>query len=173
MAKKMKDFQIYKCPYCSCQYYDKNAKDGRKVGNPVLECPECKKKSYTPSILEPALISKDRYFNVRFSSLYGNLRIALIIIYAIFLFLLLIKRDLFLGIGFVGLSVVLYAFYELARFSHKKKFLKSDVYEKDIAVSLKRLADPKYAVMVIKNQGIEKQSIFYYEFKNSNEDAVL
>ena len=173
MAKKMKDYQIYKCPYCSCEYYDKSARDGRKVGNPVLECPECNKKSYTPSILEPALISKDRYFNIRFSSLYGNLRIALIIIYAVFLFILLIKRELYLGIGFVGLSVVLYAFYEIAKFSHKKNFLKSDAYQKELVLSLKRLSEPKYAAMVICKQGVQEDSIFYHELTRKKEDVSL
>lgn len=166
MAKNMKDYQIYKCPYCSCEYYDKSVKDEKKVGNPMIECPECKKKSYRSSVLEPALISSDRYFGVRFSSLYGNLRIALIIIYAVFLFLILVKRELYLGIGFIGLSIVLYAFYELARFSHKKKFLKSEAYEKELVSSLKRLSDPKYAAMVIREQGVEENSVFYHELKN-------
>ena len=173
MAKKMKDYQIYKCPYCSCQYYDKSARGGRRVGNPMIECPECKKKSYRSSVLEPALISKDRYFGVRFSSLYGNLRIALIIIYAVFLFLILIKRELYLGIGFVGLSVVLYAFYELAKFSHKKNFLKSEVYEKELVSSFKRLSDPKYASMVIGEQGIDEDSLFFYEVIKKKEDTDL
>lgn len=169
MARKMKDYQIYKCPYCSCEYYDSTAKEGRKVGDPMLECPECKKKSYRSSILEPALISGNRYFGVRFASFYGNLRIGIILIYVAFLLVILIKRDLMLGICLVGIAVALYAIYELVRISHRSSFLKSDIYNNEIAKSLKRLSDVSYAAMVIKSQGIDETSVYYYELYKDEE----
>ncbi|MBQ8209142.1 MAG: hypothetical protein IJZ35_00965 [Clostridia bacterium] len=166
MAKKLKDYKIYRCPYCACEYYDSTARKGRKVGDPMLECPVCNKKSYRNTILEPALISGDKYFGIRFASLYGNLRVSLIIVYAAFLFCILVKRELMLGICLVGVSVALYALYELLRLQHKSKFLKSEAYDNEISRSLKRLEDPAYAAMVIRNQGIDEESVYFFELYN-------
>ncbi len=168
---KKKDYKVYKCPHCSCEYYDKTAKKGRKVGNPILECPECGKKSYRSSISEPALISAEKFFGIRFSSRYGNMRIALILIYAAFLFVILVKKELVLGVGLVGLSVALYAMYELIRISHRRKYLKSESYNKEIELSMKRLSNISYAARVIKDQGIDAESVYYYELKNKSEEA--
>lgn len=160
---KMKDYQIFKCPYCSCEYYDRTARNGKKVGDPMIECPQCGKKSYRATILEPALISGKRYFDIHFSSFYGNFRIVLILIYAVFLFFILMKRDFILGVCLVGIAVALYAVYELIRVFHRSSFLKSDYYDKEISYSLKRLADISYAKMVINKQGIDETSVYYYE----------
>lgn len=174
MAKKLKDYKIYKCPYCSCEYYDSTARKGRKVGDPMLECPECGKKSYRNTILEPALISEDTYFNVRFAELYGNLRISLIIVYALFLFLILVQREVMLGVCLVGVSVILYALYELLRVRHKSEFLSSEEYDEELSKSLKRLEDPRYALMVMKGQGIDEESVYFFELYNKNtEDEKL
>ena len=89
MAGKIKDWMLFKCPYCSCEYYDRTARKGKKVGDPMVQCPVCGKKSYRKSILEPALIGGKRYFDIKFSSLYGNFRIGIILIYAVFLFVIL------------------------------------------------------------------------------------
>ncbi len=165
----MKDYKIYRCPYCSCEYYDRTAKDGRKVGDPMLQCPECKKKSYRSSILEPALISGNRYFGIRFASLYGNIRIGLILLYAVFLFIILVKKEFLLGVCLVGIAVVLYTIYELVRIYHRNSFLKSDLYNSEISRSLARLADVEYAAMIIKNQGIDETSVYYFELHNTKE----
>lgn len=169
MAKKLKDYKVYKCPHCSCEYYDKTAKKGRNVGNPLLECPECKKKSYRSSVLEPALISADKYFGIRFASLYGKLRVGLIIIYALFLVAITMKKELMLGVGLVSLAAALYALYELIKLRHKKKFIKSEVYDKEIEASLNRLSVPAYAAMIIRDQGIEEESVYFYEINNKEE----
>ncbi len=168
---KMNDYKVYKCPHCNSEYYDKTAKKGKKVGNPILECPQCGKKSYRSSILEPALISANKFFSIRFASLYGNLRIALILIYAAFLFVILLKKDFMLGICFVGISFVLYAIYELIRINHRKKVVKSAEYDKEIESSMKRLSNIRYAATVIKDQGIDAESVYYYELKNKSEKA--
>lgn len=168
---RMKDYQIFKCPFCSCEYYDRTARDGKKVGDPMIKCPQCGNKSYRATILEPALISGKRYFDIYFSSLYGNLRIGLILIYAVFLFIILMKRDFVLGVLLVGISVALYVTYELIRIFHRNSFLKSDDYNKEIAYSLQRLADMQYAKMVISKQGIDETSVYYYELYNSDSDG--
>lgn len=167
---RMKDFQIFKCPFCACEYYDETARDGKKVGNPMIVCPQCGKKSYRSTILEPALISGKRHFDIRFSSLYGNLRIGLILIYALFLFLILIRRDFMLGVLLVGIAVSLYASYELIRIFHRNSFLKSDEYDYEINASLERLSDMSYAKMVIEKQGIDETSVYYYELYNNDDE---
>lgn len=167
---KIKDYQIFKCPYCSCEYYDSSARDGKKVGDPMIECPQCGKKLYRHTVLEPALISGKRYFNIRYSSFYGNFRIVLILIYAVFLFFILVKRDFIMGICLVGISVALYAVYELIRIFHRNSFIKSDYYNNEISLSLKRLSDIPYAKMVIEKQGIEETSVYYYELMQSKNE---
>lgn len=168
--KKIKDYQIFKCPYCSCEYYDSSARNGKKVGDPMIECPQCGKKLYMPTVLEPALIGGKRYFNIRYSSFYGNFRIVLILIYAVFLFFILVKRDFIMGLCLVGISVALYAVYELIRVFHRNSFLKSDYYNNEISLSLKRLSDIPYAKMVIEKQGIEETSVYYYELQQSKNE---
>ncbi len=163
MAKRMKDYQIFKCPYCDCEYYDSTAKKGKNIGNPMLECPCCGKKSYRSSILEPALIGGNRYFNIRFSSLYGNLRIGLILIYAVFLFFILMTKNLTLAIYLVVAAAFLYMLYEIIRISHRHSFLGSDEYDDEITDSLERLDDEEYAQMIINLQGMEEESVYYYE----------
>ncbi len=165
---RMKDYQIFKCPFCSCEYYDRTARKGKKVGDPMIMCPQCSKKSYRKTIFEPALISGKRYFDIYFSSLYGNLRIGLILIYALFLFIILMKRELILGVCLAGIAVVLYAAYELIRIFHRNSFLRSDAYEKEIAYSLQRLSDMSYAKMVIRSQGIDETSVYYYELHSGD-----
>ena len=167
MTEKMKDWQIYKCPYCSCEYYDRTARKGRKVGDPMIECPNCQKKSYRESILEPALIGGKRFFDIRFSSAYGNIRIGLILIYAVFLFFILVKRDFVMAMCFIAAAVVLYCLYEIIRVCHRKSYLASEEYHTEIAYSLKRLADQSYAKMVISAQGMDKDSVYYYELNES------
>lgn len=163
MAKRMKDYQIFKCPFCSCEYYDSKARKGKTVGNPMLECPSCGKKSYRSSILEPALIGGNRYFDIRFSSLYGNLRIGLILIYAVFLFFILVTKNLTLAIYLVVAAAFLYMLYEIIRISHRRNYLGSDEYDSEITNSLDRLSDEEYAGMIINMQGMEEDSVYYYE----------
>lgn len=171
MAKtRMRDYQIFKCPFCACEYYDKTAREGKKVGNPMIVCPHCSKKSFVSTILEPAVISGKRYFDIRFSSLYGNLRIGLILIYAVFLFFILISRDFMLGVMLVGVAVALYAVYELVRICHRNSFLNSDEYDNEISESLERLSDTSYAKMIADRQGIDETSIYYYELYNDEEE---
>ncbi len=165
--KKMKDYQIFRCPYCSCEYYDRTATKGKKVGDPIIVCPQCSKQSYRNTILEPALLSGNRFFDINFSSLYGNIRIALIVIYAIFLFMILIKRSLVLGICLICVSVALYSLYELARVFHRNSFLKSQEYEKELTYSLERLSDEDYAQLVIGMQGVDDTSVYYYNLQNA------
>lgn len=171
MAKRMKDYQIFKCPYCSCEFYDSTAKKGRKVGDPMLECPACGKKSYRSSVLEPAIIGGKRFFDVKFSSLYGNLRIGLILIYAVFLFIILVTKDIALSISMVLAALILYLLYEVVRIAHRSSFLRSDEYDLEITRSLERLADGDYARMIIKAQGLEEDSVYYYELYR--EDDIL
>ena len=163
MAKRMKDYQIFKCPFCRCDYYDSTARDGKKVGNPMIECPQCGKKSYRKTILEPALISEKRYFDIRYSSLYGNLRIGLILIYAVFLFFILVTMDMVLSMCFIASAILLFLMYLMIRMFHKRNVLRSKEYEKEIARSLERLADTAYAAMVIKTQGMDADSVYFYE----------
>lgn len=163
MAKRMKDYQIFKCPFCRCDYYDSTARDGKKVGNPMIECPQCGKKSYRKTILEPALISEKRYFDIRYSSLYGNLRIGLILIYAVFLFFILVTMDMVLSMCFIASAILLFVMYLMIRMFHKRNVISSKEYEKEIARSLERLADTAYAAMVIKTQGMDADSVYFYE----------
>ena len=163
MAKRMKDYQIFKCPFCSCEYFDSTARNGKRVGDPMIECPQCGKKSYNKTILEPALISGKRFFDIRFSSLYGNLRIGLILIYAVFLFVILLTKDFTLAMCFIGSAVMLYALYFMIRIFHRNNFLKGNVYEYELKISLERLANTSYAAMVINTQGLDEDSVYYYE----------
>ena len=163
MAKRMKDYQIFKCPFCACEYYDSTARDGKKVGDPIIECPQCGKKSYRKSILEPALISERRFFDIRYSSLYGNVRIGLILIYAVFLFFILVTMDFTLSMCFITAAVMLFALYLTAKLCHKRMVINSREYEMEIARSLERLSDTSYAGMVIKNQGMDADSVYFYE----------
>lgn len=167
MAKRMKEYQIFRCPYCACEYYDSTARKGKKVGDPMMVCPNCSEKSYRSSILEPALIGGKRYFDIRFSSLYGNFRIALILIYAAFLFVILVTKDMKLSICLVVAAVLLYILYEVARFAHRNMVLGSDAYDTEITQSLERLADEGYARMVIGSQGLDEDSVYYYELHRS------
>lgn len=163
MAKRMKDFQIFRCPFCNCEYYDSTAKKGKNIGNPMMECPSCGKLSYRSSILEPALIGGNRYFNIRFSSLYSNLRIVIILIYAVFLFFILTSKNFTLAIYLVVAAAFLYMLYEIIRICHRHSFLGSDKYDAEISESLERLGDEEYAQMIINLQGIEEDSVYYYE----------
>lgn len=165
----MKDYQIFKCPYCACEYYDKTARNGKKVGDPMIECPSCKKKSYRSSILEPALIGADKYFNIRFASHYGNLRIGIIIIYAVFLFLILTKRDLVLSLGLVAAAAVILILYGVIQLIHKRMYLRSAEYDNELNYSLKRMENPAYAKMVIAAQGLESDSVYYYEINENKQ----
>lgn len=163
MAKKMKDYQIFRCPHCACEYYDSTAKKGKKVGDPMMECPSCGKKSYRNTILEPALIGGKRCFDIRFSSLYGNFRIVLILIYAAFLFAILVTKDMTLSICLVAAAGLLLLLYEITRIGHRSIYLKSDEYNLEITRSLERLADDNYAFSVAKSQGMDEDSVYYYE----------
>ena len=69
MTRKMNDYQIIKCPHCCCEYYDSNAKDGDDVGDPKTQCPACGNVSYRNSILEPAIIGGNKFFEVKFAPL--------------------------------------------------------------------------------------------------------
>ena len=115
MAEKIKDWMLFKCPYCSCEYYDRTARKGKKVGDPMVQCPVCGKKSYRKSILEPALIGGKRYFDIKFSSLYGNFRIGIILIYAVFLFVILEKKSFSVSIWLLLAAAVIFCFYGLVR----------------------------------------------------------
>ncbi|MBO5934480.1 MAG: hypothetical protein J6Q94_03220 [Clostridia bacterium] len=163
MAKRMKDFQIFRCPFCNCEYYDSTAKKGKNIGNPMMECPSCGKLSYRSSILEPALIGGNRYFNIRYASLYSNLRIVLILIYAVFLFFILTSKNFTIAIYLVVAAAFLYMLYEIIRICHRNSFLGSDKYDVEISESLERLDDEEYAQMIIRMQGIEEDSVYYYE----------
>ncbi len=168
MAKKMKDYQIFKCPYCSCEFYDRTARDGKKIGNPMMECPQCKKDIYISSVLEPALIGGNRFFDVKFSSLYGNIRIAMILLYALFMFVILVTRDFTLAMCFIVVAAILFALYCIVRAQHRKNYLQSDEYNKEIEHSLERLEDPDYAAMIAGLQGIDENSVYFYELHQTN-----
>lgn len=167
MSQTIKDWQIFKCPYCSEEYYDPDARKGKKVGDPCVACPACGRKSYRESILEAALIGAGRYFDIRFSSSYGNLRIAIIILYAAFLFVILLKRDFLVSGVLLAAAFGVFCLYGVIRVIHKRIFVKSDEYNGEIARSLQRLEDLDYARFVIASQGIDKDSVYYYEIKNS------
>lgn len=169
MAKKMKDYQIFKCPYCACEYYDETARKGKQVGNPMLECPNCLKKSYRSTILEPSLIGEKRFFDIKFSSFYGKFRIGLILLYAVFLFCILLTKDMILAICFIATSILLYVLYEAVRLAHRRSYLQTDEYSAEITHSLERLANEDYARMIINAQGMDEDSVYYYEL-NKGED---
>ena len=163
MPKKMKDYQIFKCPFCSCEFYDSTAKKGKKVGNPLIKCPQCHNKLYRKNILEPALTSGYKHFDIKFSSLYGNLRIGLILMYLVFLVFILITRDFALTMCFVAAAVVLFVLYQAVRMIHRNEYLKSEQYYYEIEQSMNRLSDPKYADMITEVQDIDEESVYYYE----------
>ena len=160
---KMKDYQIFRCPYCSCEYFDRTARKGKKVGNPMMKCPDCGKESYRSTILEPALIDGKRYFDIRFTSAYGNFRIGIILIYAVFLFFILVKKNLTMSLCMVAAAVVIYVIYLVIRLIHRRMVLRSEEYRTEIAHSMKRLSDPAYAKMVTDTQGMAPGSVYYYE----------
>lgn len=168
MAKKMKDYKVFICPCCSCEYFDEDARKGKSVGNPVIKCPNCGEPILRKSILEPALIRGSRYFDLKFSSLYSKLRYAVIFIYAVFLVLIIMKADLLLSLYLIGMALLIYIAYEIIRVVHMRSFLKSDEYFSEIAFSLNRLSDKKYAEMITGIQGIDSNSVYYYEINNKN-----
>lgn len=154
----MKDYRVYVCPFCSCEYYDRTARNGKKIGNPMLECPSCGRSSYRNTILEPALVGGKRCFNIRFSSAYGNFRIGIILVYAVFLFFILTQRSLVLSLSLVIAAAVILLLYEIIRIAHRSIYLKSEEYESEILHSLKRLEDESYAKKVTASQGIDSDS---------------
>ncbi len=167
---KMKDYRIFRCPHCQCEYYEASAVKGKSVGDPMMKCPSCGKKSYRGSVLEPALISENRYFDIKFSSLYGNLRIVVILLLAIFLFIVLVKQEFYLSVYLVCAGVIVYAMYGLIRSIHMYLFFKQDEYDDDITRSLNRLEDEDYAKMILKNQKMDKNSVYYYILDNRKSD---
>lgn len=169
MAKKMKEHQIIRCPHCSCEYFDKKARKGKDVGNPVTECPVCKKISYRGSVFEPAIISGHTYFEIKFASLYSILRKCLAVIYLAFIVVVVIMRDMNVAMSMMAAAMLLYVFYEIARIVHKKSYLKSEAYEDEIAESLERLENDDYAHMITSEQGIDVESVYYYELSREEE----
>ena len=169
MAKKMKDYNVFRCPYCSCEYFDEGAGKGKTVGNPVISCPNCGKSILRKSVLEPALIRGSRYFDIRFASLYRKLKYGVIFIYAVFLLLIVMKADLLLSLYLIGMALLIYIAYEIIRVVHMRSFLKSDEYYSEIAFSLNRLSDKKYAEMITEIQGIDSSSVYFYELYSSKQ----
>lgn len=167
---KMKDYRIFRCPFCGCEYYDSNARKGRSVGNAMLQCPHCGERSFRKTILEPALIGGKRYFDIKYASLYGNIRIVLILIFAAFLFTILVTRNMKLAVILVLAAVLLYLLYEAARFAHRNMVLGSVEYDMEITKSLERLEDEAYAELVIYSQGVEEDSVYFYENNDETED---
>lgn len=167
---KMKDYKIYRCPFCGCEYYDSNARKGRSVGNAMLQCPHCGERSFRKTILEPALIGGKRYFNIKYASLYGNARIVLIFVFAAFLFTILVTKNMKLAVILVLAAVLLYLLYEAARFAHRSMVLGSVEYDIEITKSLERLEDKAYAELVIYSQGIDEDSVYYFEKYGEGED---
>lgn len=170
MAKKMKDYQIFKCPYCYCEYYDESAKSNTSVGNPVMECPACGKKLYRNSTFEPALINGKRFFDIKFSSLYKGLRTALVVILVVSVAVMLIIRDFHVATSLLALSMLLYVLYEALRMVHRNTYLKSNDYDMEINRSLTRLEDEDYAKTIIRVQGVEEGSVYYYEMYGEEVD---
>lgn len=170
MAKKMKEYQIFRCPHCACDYYDSTAQKGRSVGNPMLVCPNCSEKSFRKTILEPALIGGKRYFGIKYSTFYSNIRIVLILIYAVFLVTILVTRDMMLSVLFVLAAALLYLLYEVARIAHRRIVLASEEYDNEISLSLERLEDKQYAHIVVASQGIEEDSVYFYKINNKTEE---
>ncbi len=169
MAKKMKDYKIFRCPHCACEYYDGNARKGKNVGDAMLVCPNCGEKSFRKTIFEPALIGGKKYFNIKYSSFYGNIRIALILIFAAFLFTILVTKDMKLSVILVLAAVLLYLLYEVARIAHRNIVLGSEEYDREISASLERLSDERYAELVIYSQGVEEDSVYYYNATEEEE----
>ena len=170
MAKKMKDYKIFGCPYCACEYYDETAKKGKRVGNPLVYCPNCARETFRDSVFEAALISEKKFFDIRFASLYAKLRIALILLYAVFFVLILLTKDMMLAVCLVAAAVMLYILYEAVRIAHRHIFVKSDEYNDEITQSLSRMADEKYAAAIIKAQGLDEDSVYYYELYKEEDE---
>lgn len=163
MAKKMKEHQIVKCPHCSCEYFDKNARDGKDVGNPVTECPVCKKISYRGTVFEPAIISGHTYFEIKFSSLYSTLRKILFVIYLAFVVVAVIMKDMHVAMGLMAAAMLLFVFYEIVRIVHKRSYLRGEAYHAELDESLERLENEEYAHMITSEQGIDVESEYYSE----------
>ena len=149
---RLKDYRTVKCPFCGGEAYDFHAANGRYVGNPIFRCPTCKKYSFRKGVLEPCLLSPKNCFGFRFSAHYFRFRIALILMYVIFLAVILLRMDLYLSIYFVAMAILLYAAYEIIRFAHRKSFLASREYADLIEKSLARMSDFEYAKLVLSLQ---------------------
>lgn len=171
MAKKMKEHQIVRCPHCSCEYFDKNARKGKDVGNPVTECPVCKKISYRGTVFEPAIISGHTYFEIKFASLYSILRKCLVFIYLAFIVVVVIMKDMNVAMSMMAAAMLLYVFYEIVRIVHKRSYLKSEAYYDAVAQSLERLENEDYAHMITSEQGIDVESAYYYELSREEESV--
>lgn len=168
----MKDYQIFKCPFCGSEYFDDTARKGKSIGNPSIKCPYCKQVAYRKNVYEPALLDENRHFDIRFSSLYSNFRTGMICLYAVFLFFILITKDFALAMSFIVAAAVIFALYIIIRVVHKKNYLESPEYEVEITRSLTRLSDVNYAIRVIKNQGIDETSVYYYQLhQNGNGES--
>ncbi len=170
MAIKMKDYQIFKCPHCACEFYDVSARNGMKIGNPMMNCPQCKKPIYVDSTLEPAMISGKRCFDIKFSSLYGNLRIGMILIFSLFLFIILVTRSFTLALGFIAAGAVIYMLYHVARVVHRGNYLSSSEYDEEINSSLERLESKAYATMIGNAQGTDEESVYFYKINQKDEE---
>ena len=170
MPKRIKDESLFRCPHCTCEYYDRNVKKGRSVGDPMVECPSCKKKSFRPLIMEPAIISGKRYYDIRFKTQHGGIRIGLILIYFAFLFAILATKSMVLSLILVAIAVLLMLLYELIKTIHMNSYLKTDEYESEVAHSLRRMADTSYARFVIEQQGLDESSVYYYALHENKEE---
>ena len=170
MAKKMNDYQIIKCPHCCCEYYDSNAKDGDDVGDPKTQCPACGNVAYRNSILEPAIIGGNKFFEVRFASLYKKLRIVIAIFFAIFIVVGIVMKDIYVATGLLAIGMIVIAFSEIIKILHRNNFLDSDEYKKSVRHSLERLKDETYARIIIRAQGVDVDSVYYKAmYKDEND----
>ncbi len=172
MAKRMKDYQIFKCPFCSCEYFDDTARKGKTVGSPGIKCPNCKEVAFRKDVYEPALLDENRHFDIRFSELYSNIRTVIICLYAVFLFFILVTKDFTLAMSFIVAAAVIFGLYLIIRVVHKKNYLESPEFEVEINRSMARLSDVNYAIRVIKNQGIDETSVYYFQLhQNGNGES--
>ena len=159
----MKDYQIFKCPFCGSEYFDDTARKGKTIGNPSIKCPHCKQVAYRKNVYEPALLDENRHFDIRFGEIYSNIRNVIIVMYAIFLFVILSTKDFTLAMCFIVAAAVIFGLYLIIRVVHKKNYLESPEFEVEIQRSLNRLSDVNYAIRVIKNQGIDETSVYYFQ----------
>ena len=169
MAKMINDYQIIRCPHCCSEYYDSNAIDGDDVGDPKTRCPACGKISYRTSILEPAIIGGNKFFEVKFSSLYKKLLITISVFFAILVVLCFVMRNVYVSTGLLATGMIMYVFYEIIKITHRKNYLKSEEYERAVRQSLERLKDEEYAHIIIVAQGIDVESIYYAEMAGEEE----